>query len=52
MRMTAPGYATLVSMIADAASRSAGGRLALVTEGGYHLSALRACLAATIGVVD
>ena len=52
MRMTAQGYATLVSIIGDAVSRLAGGRLALVTEGGYHLPALRACLAATIGVVD
>jgi acetoin utilization deacetylase AcuC-like enzyme len=52
MRMTTQGYATLISIVADAASRLAGGRLALVTEGGYHLPALRACLAATIGVLD
>jgi acetoin utilization deacetylase AcuC-like enzyme len=52
MRMTAPGYAALIDMIRDAARRHAGGRLALVTEGGYHLDALRECLDAAIAVLN
>ncbi len=52
MRMTVAGYRTLVSLLHDAAARLSGGRLALVTEGGYHLPALHQCLEATIGVLD
>jgi len=52
MRMTASGYATVIGLIRAAAGRHAGGRLALVTEGGYDLAALRECLDAAIGVLD
>jgi acetoin utilization deacetylase AcuC-like enzyme len=52
MRMTASGYATVIGIIRAAASRHAGGRLALVTEGGYDLAALRECLDAAIGVLN
>jgi acetoin utilization deacetylase AcuC-like enzyme len=51
MRMTAAGYARLIAMLHDAARRLCGRRIALVTEGGYHLEALRECLDATIDVI-
>ena len=51
MRMTTAGYRRLVSLLHDAATRLCGRRIALVTEGGYHLSALRECLDATIDVL-
>ena len=51
MRMTTAGYRRLVQMLDDAATRLCGRRLALVTEGGYHLPALRECLMATIDVL-
>ena len=44
LRVTTPGYLQVVSMLHDAAARLSGGRIALVTEGGYHLSALQECL--------
>ena len=49
MRMTAAGYARIVSRLCVAARRS--GPIALVTEGGYDLPALRQCIQATIGAV-
>ena len=49
MRMTARGYARIVSELNEAATRS--GTLALVTEGGYDLPALRECLEAAIQVL-
>jgi acetoin utilization deacetylase AcuC-like enzyme len=52
LRLTTGGYAEVVSMIDEAARRLCGRRLALVTEGGYHLEALRDCLTATIAVLD
>ena len=52
MRMTVDGYRTLISLLRDAAARLSAGRLALVTEGGYHLPALHECLEATIGVLN
>ena len=52
LRMTTEGYAQLVRLIDEAATRLCGRRLALVTEGGYHLGALRDCLDATIAVLD
>jgi len=51
MRMSSAGYARLVSLIDEAATRLCRRRLALVTEGGYHLDALRECLEATIRVL-
>ena len=50
MRMSAAGYATIVARLRDAALGS--GVLALVTEGGYDLPALRECLEASIGVLE
>ena len=50
MRMTAAGYGAVVKSLADAAAR-AGCPMALVTEGGYDLDALRACLEASLGAL-
>jgi acetoin utilization deacetylase AcuC-like enzyme len=50
MRMTAAGYAAIVSAVASIAQKS--GALALVTEGGYDLAALEGCLDATLAVLD
>jgi len=49
MRMTADGYGRIVAAIASVAS--AHGGLALVTEGGYDLAALEACLEASFTAV-
>ena len=50
MRMTTAGYAATVGALAGAADRH--GALALVTEGGYDLDALAACLEASFAVLD
>ncbi|HEX6211139.1 MAG TPA: histone deacetylase [Methylomirabilota bacterium] len=44
MRVTTAGYGLIVSRLAAAADELCGGRLAAVTEGGYALPALSACL--------
>jgi len=46
MRMSASGYARIVARLRAVAAQS--GALALVTEGGYDLPALRDCLQATL----
>jgi acetoin utilization deacetylase AcuC-like enzyme len=51
MRVTTAGYAHLIRLIDDAARRLCDRRLALVTEGGYHLQALRECLEETTRVL-
>jgi acetoin utilization deacetylase AcuC-like enzyme len=48
MRMTTEGYVALIRMLDATARRVSGRRPALVTEGGYHLQALRECLEGTI----
>ena len=50
MRVTTSGYAAILALLDDAATRLCGRRVALVTEGGYHAEALRDCLEATISV--
>ena len=50
MRMTAAGYAAVVKSLADTAARL-GCPMALVTEGGYDLAALRACLDACLSAI-
>jgi acetoin utilization deacetylase AcuC-like enzyme len=52
MRMTTEGFARLVAMLRDASVRLTGRKPALISEGGYHLTALRECLEATIRVLD
>lgn len=50
MRMTTAGYAAVVKSLADTAARL-GCPMALVTEGGYDLDALRACLEGSLGAL-
>jgi acetoin utilization deacetylase AcuC-like enzyme len=52
MRVTTAGYQQLVTLIDDAAARLCRHRLALVTEGGYELSALEECLEGAIRVLS
>jgi acetoin utilization deacetylase AcuC-like enzyme len=51
LRVTTAGFTRVVERLHEAAARLCGGRLAFVTEGGYHLGALRECLDATVRVV-
>ena len=44
MRMTVDGYGTLTRLIYRFALEHCGGRFVIITEGGYHLPALEACL--------
>lgn len=50
MQMTTGGYRRVMEILDDAAVRLCDRRIALVTEGGYHLNALRQCLEAAISV--
>jgi acetoin utilization deacetylase AcuC-like enzyme len=50
-RMTTSGYRAWLTAIRARAQQTCGGRLAVVTEGGYDLQALRACLDATVDVL-
>ena len=50
MRMTSDGYAAIVGGLAATATQH--GALALVTEGGYDLNALEACLEASFAAVQ
>ena len=49
MRMTAAGYGAIVASLSAIAARH--GALALVTEGGYELAAVRECLDASLAAV-
>jgi acetoin utilization deacetylase AcuC-like enzyme len=51
LRVTTAGYRRVVSMLHDTAVRLCGRRIALVTEGGYDLAALRECLSETVSVL-
>jgi acetoin utilization deacetylase AcuC-like enzyme len=50
MRVTTAGFRNLMAILDDAARQLCGRRIALVTEGGYDLAALRACLDTAIEV--
>jgi len=50
MRVSTAGYGAIVASLRDAAARI-GCPIAVVTEGGYDLEALRACLDATLDVL-
>lgn len=50
-RVTTTGFRAWLAAIRARAQRSCGGRVAVVTEGGYDLPALRACLDATVDVL-
>ncbi len=51
MRVTTEGYRAMLSTLRATAEATSAGRLLVVTEGGYDLPALRACLAATVEVL-
>jgi acetoin utilization deacetylase AcuC-like enzyme len=50
MRLTTAGYARVVRYLKEVSDRH--GAIALVTEGGYELTALAACLEASFAVLD
>lgn len=50
-RMTTGGFRAWLAAIRARAARTCGGRLAVVTEGGYDLQALRACIDAAVDVL-
>jgi acetoin utilization deacetylase AcuC-like enzyme len=50
MKMTTAGFGNLMAILDDAARQLCGRRIALVTEGGYDLEALRASLTTAIEV--
>jgi acetoin utilization deacetylase AcuC-like enzyme len=52
MRLSTPGYALLTKALCDAADRHCHGRVVAVSEGGYDLVALQACLQSTVSVLD
>jgi acetoin utilization deacetylase AcuC-like enzyme len=51
MRLSTAGYASLTRALCDAADRHCHGRVVAVTEGGYDLGALHACLESTVGTL-
>jgi len=51
MRVTERGFAAMASVIAQLADETCGGRLALMLEGGYDLSALTASVRAALEVM-
>lgn len=48
MNVTEAGFATMASLLVDLAERHAGGRIALLLEGGYDLQALKQSVAAVL----
>jgi acetoin utilization deacetylase AcuC-like enzyme len=52
MRLSTVGYASLTKSLCDAADRHCHGRVVAVTEGGYDLTALKACLESTSSILD
>ena len=52
MRLSTSGYAALTKSLCDIADAHCHGRIVAVTEGGYDLSALKACLESSISVLD
>ena len=52
MRLSTTGYASLTKSLCEAADRHCHGHVVGVTEGGYDLGALKACLEAFVSVLD
>jgi len=52
MRVTTDGFRRLVGLLDETAKTLCQRRMALITEGGYHLDALRESLEMTIGVIS
>ena len=50
MRVTTEGYGVIVQQLSDVAARH--GALAMVTEGGYDLPSLTACLEQSVAVLS
>lgn len=51
MHVSTDGYTTMTRKLRALADRCCGGRIVVVTEGGYDLEALEACLSATLAVM-
>jgi acetoin utilization deacetylase AcuC-like enzyme len=51
MRMSAEGYGALTAELCAVSDRWSRGRLVLVSEGGYDLTALKSCLELTVAIV-
>ena len=51
MRVSTEGYLAICERIDDAGARLCGRRIAWITEGGYHLPTLQACLENLVGMV-
>jgi acetoin utilization deacetylase AcuC-like enzyme len=51
LRLTTAGFGRLTAMLLDAADELCGGRAVVVTEGGYSLEAIEACLREVIRVM-
>ena len=52
LQLSTGQYARLTRLLVDVADRHCGGRLVAVTEGGYDLEALGACLRGALAVLD
>jgi acetoin utilization deacetylase AcuC-like enzyme len=52
MRLSTAGYASMTASLSEAADKHCHGRIVAVTEGGYDLAALKACLQTTLAVLD
>jgi acetoin utilization deacetylase AcuC-like enzyme len=52
MRLSTGGYRSLTASLCEAADRHCHGRIVAVTEGGYDLAALKACLESTVAALD
>jgi acetoin utilization deacetylase AcuC-like enzyme len=52
MHVSTEGYTQMTEMLRALADRCCDGRMAVVTEGGYDLDSLRACLKATLEVME
>jgi acetoin utilization deacetylase AcuC-like enzyme len=52
LRVTTGAYVNAMAMLRDCARRIAADRSAWITEGGYHLAAVRACLDGAIRVLS
>jgi acetoin utilization deacetylase AcuC-like enzyme len=52
MRLSTAGYTALTKSLCDLADTHCHGRIVAATEGGYDLTALKACLESSISVLD
>jgi acetoin utilization deacetylase AcuC-like enzyme len=52
MRVTTPGFVWMTTLLRDLADDLCGGRIAMITEGGYDLRALAESLDAVCGVLE